>query len=193
MRRTRIVMWLPAAIGLAMGLAACSGMGPTTFLHPEYNFGYVERVAVVPFEDLSSDQGAGARATRFFVSELLATEAFDVVEPGEVNRALLQAGVINVADITQEQVVAVGQALGAQALFMGSVGESASVRTGASSASVVTLTARMVETDTGVTVWSATHTESGRSLWSSLFGTGQRSRSEVTRKAVEKTIKTLVN
>ena len=171
---------------MAIGLVACSGMGPTTFLHPEYNFGYVERVAVLPFEDLTSDQGAGARATRFFVSELLAAEAFDVVEPGEVSRALMNAGVINVRDMTQAQVVAVGQALGAQALFTGSVGESTSVRSGASSASVVTLTARMVETDTGVTVWSSTHTESGRSLWSSLFGTGQRSRSEVTRRAVEK-------
>ena len=67
----------------AVLLSGCGGTGSTKFLHPEFDFGYVERVAVIPFDNLSNDQGAGARATRYFLSELLATEAFEVVDgPG---------------------------------------------------------------------------------------------------------------
>ncbi len=168
-------------------------MGATTFVHPSFNFDYVERVAVVSIENLTGDQGAGARATRYLVSELLATEAFDVVEPGEVTRALSANGVLDGAQITEEQAKAVGKELRAQGLFVGSIGESATVRSGSASSNYVTISLRMIETDTGQTVWSTTHTEGGRGFWSSLFGTGTPSIGEVTRRCVEKCVGTLVN
>jgi hypothetical protein len=51
----------------------------------------------------------------------------------------------------------------------------------------------MLESDTGATVWSTTHTESSGGFWSSLFGTGGKSMGEVTRKCVEKAIDSLVD
>jgi TolB-like protein len=185
----------PPTILLVFVLAGtgCSGVPPTTFVHPEYNFSYVERVAVVPFENLSNDQGAGARTSRYFVSELLKTEAFEVVEPGEVSRALEKFGVVRTGDLTKQQILELGKELGVQALFLGSVGESTTIRTGTTSSNVVTLDVRLVETDSGVTVWSTTNTEGGRGFWSTLFGTGERSRSEVTRRCVQRTIEALVD
>ncbi len=183
---------ITAVMATALVIGACSGMGPTTFLHPEFNFAYVERVGVIPFENLTKDQGAGARATRFFIAELLAAEAFDVVEPGEVARVLEKHMTSRTGDLTEEQAINVGKELGAQAVFLGSVGESSTVRSGAGSSNVVTLVVRMVETDTGQTVWSTTHTEGGRGFWSVLFGTGERSMSEVMRRCVKKSIKTLI-
>ncbi len=178
---------------LASLLTGCAGMKPTIFLHPEYNFGYIEKVAVIPFENLSKEQGAASRATRLFVSELLATESFEVVEPGEVSRALEKFATIRAAQLTQAQLVEIGKQLGVQALFLGSVNESSSMRSGSASTSVVTMVVRLVETDEGVSVWSATHTEGGRGFWATLFGTGQKSESEVTRNCVKKTLKTLIN
>jgi len=178
---------------LASLLTGCAGMKPTIFLHPEYNFGYIEKVAVIPFENLSKEQGAASRATRLFVSELLATESFEVVEPGEVSRALEKFATIRAAQLTQAQLMEIGKQLGVQALFLGTVNESSSMRSGSASTSVVTMVVRLVETDQGVTVWSATHTEGGRGFWASLFGTGQKSESEVTRNCVKKTLKTLIN
>ena len=175
--------------GLIVG---CSGIGPTTFVHETFNFGYIERVAVVPFENLSQDQGAGFRGTGYFVSELLAAEAFDVVEPGEVTRVLGKHNLVRVAELTPEQVVKIGGELKVQALILGSVAESATTRSGSSSVPVVTLVVRMVETDQGVTVWSTTHTKGGRSFWASLFGTGDKSKSEVTRRCVEEAVGTLI-
>lgn len=180
-------------LGMALATAGCGGMHATTFLHPEYNFAYVEKVAVIPFENLVGDQAAAPRATRYFVNELLATEAFEIVEPGEVARVLAQQGVGRTAELTQAQAMQIGKELGVQGLFLGSVAESAAIRSGSSTSSTVTIGVRLLETDTGATVWSTTHTEGGRGLWSSLFGTGNDSLSEVTRRCVKNAIATLVD
>ena len=174
-------------------LMGCGGAGSTTFVHPEYNFSYTERVAIVPFENLTDDQGAGARATRYYLAEMLATDAFDVVEPGEVTKALAEVNLIRTADITQDQAKVLGEKLGVQALILGSVGESASRRGGSRTTTTVALVVRMVETDTGITVWSSTTDADSRTFSSSLFGTAERSASEVMRIAIKRSVGELVD
>ena len=174
-------------------VAGCGGMGPTTFIHPDFNFGFVERVAVVPFENLSSDPAAGAKATRYFTTSLLATESFAVVEPGEVSRAMEQFGLVSAAQLTEEQVLSLGRELGAQAVFLGSLSESSALRSGSTTVNVVTVVVRLLETETGTTIWSATNTEDSASFWSSLFGTGQRSPSEVMRSCLDGCLDTLMD
>lgn len=77
---------LAAALLMAVALLVATGCSgnpkPTEFVNPRFDFGFVERVAVLPFENLSSDRQAGARATRLLITELLATGTLDVVEPG---------------------------------------------------------------------------------------------------------------
>lgn len=183
-------------LGLALALSAllggCAGTGPTTFIHPAFDFGYVEKVAVIPFENLSDDQGAGAQATRYFLTSLLAAEAFEVVEPGEVARALEQFSLVRTAELTEEQVLALGRELGVQAVFLGSLSESSTVRSGSGTTYVTAVVARLVETDTGATIWSAAHTEDNRGFWSSLLGTGRKSQSEVMRRCVDQCLRTLI-
>ena len=168
-------------------------MRPTTFVHPNYNFGFVERVAVIPFENLTDDRGASARMSRYFVSELLAVEVFEVVEPGEVTEAMGLVGSLRVGELTREQIVAVGRELRAQALFLGSVTESSSIRSGSHTDNIVTLDVRLVETETGSVIWATTMTESGRGFFNALFGTGGRTMSEVSRATARKTINRLVD
>ncbi len=179
-------------IGVAV-LGGCGGMGATTFVHPNYNFGFVERVAAVPFENLTDDRGAGARMSRYFVSELLAVEVFDVVEPGEVSSAMTIVGSLRVAELTKQQIVQVGRNLGAQALFLGSVTESSSLRVGSHTENVVTLDVRLVETETGSVIWSTTITETGRGFLAGLFGTEGRTMSEVSRSTARDAINRLVD
>lgn len=177
---------------LVAALAGCGGLRPTLFLHPEYNFGFVERVAVVPFENLTNERGAASRATRYFIAQLLASESFEVIEPGEVSRVLNELATVRTGDLTRDQITAIGQVLRVQGLFLGTVNETSAARSGSSPQHVVTLVVRMVETETGETVWSATHTESGRGFWAALFGAGGRSQSEVMRRCVKKVLSTLV-
>lgn len=172
--------------------AGCGSMGPTTYLHPDFDFGFIEKTAVVPFENLSEEQGAGARATRYFTGALLATEAVDVVEPGETARALGQFSLVRSAELTAEQAVGLGRELGAQGLFLGTVNESTNLRRGNESITVVTVSLRLLETQTGATVWSTVVTEDSGGFWSNLFGTAQKSRSEVTRRCLDRCLDTLM-
>lgn len=184
--------YLFVLIGL-LTFAGCGGVGSSTYLHPRFDFGFIETVGVIPFENLSDDQGAGARATRYFTGDLLATEAFAVVEPGEVARALAKQAIVRTAQLTEAQIKEVGRELGAQGLFLGSLSESTTMRRGTESITVVTVVLRLVETETGSTVWSTTVTEDSGGFWSSLFGTSQKSHSEVTRRCLERGLDSLMD
>lgn len=185
---------LGVAIGLPalLALAGC-GLGATTFVHPDYNFAYVERVAVVPFEDLTEDRGAAARMSRYFVTALLDEQIFDIVEPGEVTAGMVGLGAMRVAELTPAQISELGRKFKAQALFLGSVTESSTIRNGSTSENVVTIDVRLVETETGSVIWSTTVTETGRGFWSRLFGTNGESMGEVSRKAARRAIGQLVD
>ena len=86
LRRAR---WLGIILIVLALLAGCSRrMKPTKFTNPRFDFSFIERVAVLPFENLSGDRQAAWRVTRLTSTELLASGAVDVVEAGEVQSAL---------------------------------------------------------------------------------------------------------
>ena len=95
--------------------------------------------------------------------------------------------------MTQQQIIQIGKDLKVQALFLGTINESSLQRSGSSTSPVVTMIVRLVETETGATIWSATHTQTGKSFWSSIFGGRDKSMSEITRKCVKNTVKTLID
>ena len=173
-------------------LPGCAGNRASVFLHPEFTFDFVERVAIVPFDNLSNEQGAGARVTRVFLTELLSARAFDVVEPGEVSRVLEKFGIVRTSKLTREQVISVGRELKVQGLILGTVNEMGSLRSGNTVTNSVTLVARMVETETGEIVWSATQSSGGRGFWASLFGIGGKSQSQAIRDCVAGVLNTLI-
>lgn len=188
LRRIRAV--LPV---LALAFCSCAGGKSSLFLHPKYNFNSIEAVAVVPFENLSSDQGASMRFTRIFIAELLARRVFDVVEPGEVSKVLEKFTLTRTADLRKDQIREMGKTLGVQAVFLGSVSESASLRNGGSNSTEVTLTARLVETEGGTTIWSATYSDGGRNLFEVLLGMDPPTKSQATISCVKGIIKTLIH
>ncbi len=183
---------LPAALGLG----ACGGtMKATQFTNPKFDFAFVQRVAVLPFDNESIDRQAGSRATRLAITELLATGAVDVVEPGEVQAALVKvAGAVSGRPVapSTEQILALGKALNVQALLLGSVTQSENLRSGAVPIPVVTVDLHLVETETGATVWATTHSEKGGSLEARVLGTGGEPIAETTRRCVHEALKTLV-
>lgn len=190
MERIRIALLL-CLVALA-GLPGCrSGTGTTEFVNPRFDFGFLERVAVLPFENLSSDRQAAPRATRLMITELLATGAVDVVEPGEVQAALNRFGQ-RVTVPSTEQIVALGESLGVQALIIGTVNESAVQRSGTAGIPVVSLDVHMVEVETGATVWAASHTEKGGSMAARVLGTTGEPITETTRDAVRTVLDTLI-
>jgi TolB-like protein len=170
----------------------CASTRPIVFFHPEFDFSAVERIAVVPFENLSNDQGMGKYTTRLFITELLAKEVFDIVEPGEVTGFLVSMGQLRVAELTNQQIQEMGTRLNVQGVIFGTVGESSQFRSGNMTSHVISLDIRMVSVETGGTIWASTINTSGPGFFARLFGLGEQTRGNAARKAVRKLVKTLV-
>ena len=83
--------------------------------------------------------------------------------------------------------------LGVQAVIVGTVTQSEVRRSAGVATPIVGVDAHMVETETGETVWAATHHESGTSLGARLLGTGGKSLSETSRRCVQTLLDTLVD
>ena len=172
-------------------LVGCPGIRPTRFVNPDFNFSFVEKVAVLSFENFSGDQQSGVRATRLLITELLSSGAVDVLEPGEVQAAFNRLpGAGNPP--SAEQIVTLGKDLGVQAVILGSINQSETVRSGTVSIPVVTIDVHMVETETGSTVWAVTHTEKGGGFGARFLGTGNEPISQTTRRCVRRIVKKLV-
>jgi TolB-like protein len=177
---------------VALLAGGCASTISTVFVNPEFGFAGVERVAVVPFENLSSDQGVGDYVTRVFLTELLAAKAFDIVEPGEVSHYLATKGITKNSEQTVDQIKEMGKTLNVQAVIFGSIGESTDYRSGTQASHILSLNVRMVGVETGGTVWSAVVNTKGPGFFARMIGVGERTRSEAVRLAVEKAIKSLV-
>lgn len=173
-------------------VAGCASGGATRYLHPNVDMGALQKVAVLPFENLTSERTAGEKVQKVFLTELLSLEAFDVVEPGAVVRVLKAERVESVDALGPAELKRIGEALKADALFVGTVVDFADNRTGTTPAPDVTIQLRLVETQSGVTVWSASQTRSGASLSARLFGVGGMSLTEAARAVLREQLRSLV-
>jgi hypothetical protein len=148
------------------------------------DFGSLQTVAVLPLENLSSEEFAAARVRDAFSTMLLATGAVYVLPPGEVARGLATIGRLPREGPSSEQVTKLAAALEVDAVITGVVSEYGPVRAGSASANVVSVRVQMIEKSSGVVVWSASSTRGGISVVDRLFGGGGAPMNTVTEKAV---------
>jgi TolB-like protein len=174
-------------------LLGCAASRPTRYVDRRFDFGSIERIAVIPFENLSSDPSSGKYVTRILITELLAQEVFEIVEPGEVTAYLSKQSTMRADELSIAQMQDLGKALNVQGIVFGTVGESGQFRSGNLSTHVVSLDIRMVSVENGATVWSSVVNTNGPGFFSRLMGTGEQTRGKVVRSAVRRAIKTLVH
>ena len=175
---------------LLMIAMACAS-GPTRYVHPNADLSTIKKVAVLPFENVSGAAGAADKVHKIFLVELLSLEVFEVVEPGQVSRAIKAESVASPDQLTPDDLKRIGTTLGADGLVMGQVVDYQDNRSSGGSAPEVTLQFRIVETNSGSTLWSASQTTSGVKTSSRLFGVSGDSLSEVTRKMIRTELDTL--
>jgi len=178
-----------AALTLLVLVAGCAA--PLYFMHATYDFSTVKKVAVLPLENLTADQLAGERVRKTVIAELLAAGIVDVVEPGQVNRALNQANIQSVTAISAEDFKKLGTTLGVQVFFLGSLDVYDRINVGGGLFPDVTITLRAVDAETGTIVWSATRSGGGVGIVGRLFGFGGDTMSEATQKTVHSALATL--
>jgi hypothetical protein len=188
MRTNRFAVVLALTLTILVG--GC-GSGPSSFVRSDADFSFVQRGAIMPFKNLSQDLHAGERMRSVFMSAVLDRDALPLVDLGETMAAMNRMRMNPEAVLTREQIVALGQELEVDALFMGTVEEYGPERMSNDRVYVVTASFTMVETQTGSVVWQAQVHEDGTSFWRKLFGGGSASLYAVSHTAVDKALETL--
>lgn len=191
MRIRKILCCLKILIYLSLVfLMACATAGDT-YIDPNMDFGAVKIVAVMPFASLTRDPVIAERVRDVFVNKLLSTGAVYVLPVGEVARGVARTEIQTPTAPSTEDIVKLGTILKVQAVITGAVREYGEVRSGTTSANIVSLSLQMIETQTGKIVWTASSTKGGISIWDRLLGGGGQPMNQITEKAVNDLINKL--
>jgi len=187
--RARATYLILFAALLATG---CAAKHQTTYVHPMADLGSIRTVAVLPFDNMTRSDGAATKVQGIFLIELLSTGAFEVVEPGRVNKVVGSSRTASIDSFDSGDFKRLGQELGVDGLFLGTVVDFAETRTGNTPAPEVSIQLRLVEVVSGVTVWSTSDSKSGATLSRQLIGVGGQSLTEATHELVRRQLATLV-
>lgn len=150
------IAWLVILAPVAMSCARDA----QSFRHPEADLSSITRVAVIPFSNLTNSQYAGEKVSLIYLSELLAKLDVEVVEPGEVARALQGDSAFS-GNLSQSDVKSIGSALKADTLIFGTVQEYGTIRVRNEMYPVVSISVRWVDVGTGTILFMGTASEEG--------------------------------
>lgn len=168
---------------IALGCASQGG-GEVTFHDPNMDFGLIQSVAVLPFENLTSAAKAEEQVRDVFMTMLQATEAFYVHPPGEVRRTVSRVQPDSHSTPTAEEAVRLATNLEADVVITGRVLEFGRVRSGTAGANVCSVSVKMLEGQTGRVIWSASATSGGIGMSERLLGGGGEPMNLVVSQAV---------
>ena len=198
---------IPPAIYLLLALATSTlmaGCGPHVYIHPSPGLDLINKMAVMPFDNLTKDDKAAEKVRNGFVIETLRTGSFNVIDTGETDRLLQAAGLsYNVPDTgvsatIEEEAAAstqlskrIGDALGVQAIIVGSVEAYSAERVGDQVRPEVSISARLIDAETGIIIWGSTHTRRGGAGFP-IFGWGKiTSLSVMSQKVIQDMVNSL--
>jgi len=175
-----------AVVLLLLVSLGCGGKKQKVTYHDaNMDFGLVQSVAVMPFDNLSPTGQAGQRTRDVFMTMLQATGAMYVIPSGEVERGIGRSAIDQPAEPTPENVVELARIVSADAIITGTLREYGQVRSGTNTGNVISLSLQMMEAETGKIVWSASSTKGGISAGSRLVGSGGKPMDLVTQEAVD--------
>jgi len=174
---------LGAAVGACL-LSACASDYASLYVHPNSDLALYNRVAVMPLANLTSDRFAGERVREVLIVELASLGLFTVAEVGEVTRVLREHNVSTATEIDPQLIMEVGNELGVQAVIAGSVLDYRERRSGSFTIPEIALSLRMIDVESGMTVWSVSDARTGISLSTRLFGIGEKSQTAVVRELI---------
>lgn len=171
-------------------LPACAP-GTTHYVNDRVDFSYVQRVAIFPFRNMTSDMQAAPRVQSIFMSALLEQGDLSLVDQGEMLHTLQKLKISPAAALSAQQVITLGKELGVQGIFFGTVEEYGQARIDNSQVYHITAAFSLSETETGSLIWNAQVSNDGTSIWRRLFGGGSASLYEVSHSAVTAALRSL--
>jgi TolB-like protein len=130
------------------------------------------RAALLPFENLAGREEQSEIFTKIFFAQLVASGAFEMADPTQVEAAMDSLGIRAAATMTPATTRALADTLHAPYLLLGSVLESGSVQAGSGPVPSVGATLRLIEAASGRVLWAGVHFRSGED-GETVFGWGR--------------------
>lgn len=155
---------LIVAIGLT--ISGCGKVGQTrTFLNPETDFSFYDRIGLLPLKNSTDSQLAGEKVTEALLTELLIAGKLDVMDIGQFNAVVSQVVKTNVPvhllDLSAAQLKQVAEFAKVQGIFMGTIHDYRMISVGGEQYPLISLTLKFVDAPTGTVVWRYNTTVSG--------------------------------
>lgn len=166
-------------------MAGCTGMNGAQ--HGSEGDSGMGKIAVIPFENYTKDEFANEKVRRALISELV-SRGIDVVEPGEVSRAIQDLKIQYGSPLNIKDIKALGIELHVSQLIIGSVSNYGISRGMALSYPEVSVNLILVETENGSILKSISHTAGGADFWTKHFGVEGMTLSEIEILAVTEAV-----
>lgn len=173
------VAWLAAGC-----LAASCAPSIRMYVNPEADPSFYRKIAVMPFTDMTTTSQAGARVTRAFVTELIMTDRFEIIQPEDFTSALHRSGIFKGQDGTYDPEKLKGAAaqLGVTGILRGAVTEYQTSRSDGGDVPSIAFDAELVDVVAGKVVWRSSIAKRGKGRVA-IVGTGIRSMGRLTQEA----------
>ena len=179
---------------LAMMLVSCGKKTVTeSFLREDVDFSFVQRIAVLPFDNNSQDEFAPGRLRDVTITHVLSLGLFDVVEKDLIDSVLYDEAIDPGSAIDPLTLKRMGNRLNVQGFLLGTVDLAGMNRVGSTSYPELAVTLRLVEAESGMILWQASSSFSGESLSNRLFGTKGDDAFQVTVKLIRGLLRTAPN
>lgn len=189
---TRWPLLIVAVLAVAVPLPGC-GSGSRLYVNPQADLTAYQKVAVLPFANLTADRFAGERVSRALMTELISTDRYRLVEPAEFWSTLVAIGGEPGTDgiIKPEKLKEAAEKAGVQSLIRGAVTEYQVERVNNGDIPVVGFDVEMIDAPTGNVVWRTSIQAGGHGRVPVIGGAGSRSLGVVTRDACRKVVEQL--
>ncbi len=170
---------------------SCCPKLPRIYIRPGPGLSDLKRIAVLPLDNLSGEEEAAEQMTEIFAMELMRTGRFDVAEPGLVKKAVKERRIRTTRDIDLEAAKWLGDNLDLNLILVGSVLDFEVQESQNKPVPVVTVILRLVQTNTGTTLWATYASRKGDDR-ETLFGWGRiTSLPELAKEVASEMISTL--
>jgi TolB-like protein len=177
---------------IALLLVGCGTKGLTeSFLREDVDFSFVQRIAVLPFQNNSGDTYAAVRARNITITNVFSSGLFDVVEKDLVDSALRDEVVTSKTEIEPLTLKRLGGRLRVQAFLLGTIDMAGSGKIGAATFPQFGLTLRLLEAESGSVLWQASGYNNAESFSNRLFGIKGDDNYQLTAKLVKSLLRTL--
>ena len=173
----------PVVLATACLVSSCAP-AIRVYVNPEADLAFYKKIAVLPFTDMSTAAMAGPRVTRAFVTELIMTDRFTIVQPEDFTSTLHRMGIFKGQDGTYDadKLQHAATQLGVTGILRGAVTEYQMGRSEGGDIPAVAFDAELLDVGTGNVVWRSSISKRGKGRVP-VFGSNTRSLGRLTQQA----------